>query len=585
MLNFKKEGWNLGEILPGTNNKRIFTLMKKISFNVKNFEKYKEKIKPTIKAEKFFSMLKDSEKIAGTLARLEGYTNLNFYTDTSNPLALKLKKQTEQFCAEKVNQMLFFDFFWKKLDDKNAKRILRKAGTYRYFLKNLRKFRKYILKEEEEKIINIKDVTGKSVLGSLYSILTSKFLFEMEEKGKKKKFTRDQLTKFIYSNDKEVRKKAYLTLYVPFKQEKEIISEIYRAIVLDWKNENINLRGFKKAISIVNLNNDVPDEAVENLFYSCKKNVSIFQNYFKLKAKILGIQKFSRYDIYAPVGKPKEYNFNEAMRFVLDSFRLFNEDFYKNSLKLFKNKHVDSEARKGKRTGAFNFSIVPDLLPYVSINFAGHFKDIFIVAHELGHAVHGIFASRNSFFNFHPPLPLAEISSIFAEMLVYDYLFKKSNLDFKKYHLFSRLDDLYATIQRQAFFSIFEEEAHKKMENSSMHEIAEIYKKNLKQQFGNSLILPDDFRWEWLTIPHFYEDPFYCYSYAFSNLLVLSLYERYKKEGKDFIPVFLDLLRAGGSQEPEKLLAKHGFKIRSTNFWKQGFKLIEGLVKEAKNVG
>lgn len=577
---FKKQKWDLSELISGP----IEEFFKKIELKTKNFEKFRKLLNPKIKPELFLKILKENEEICKMLARLSGYAELLFFSNTQNKEAIKLKTQVEQFSADIENRILFFSLFWKKLQEKEARRILKRAFQYRYFLKNLRKFRKYTLKESEEKIINLKDVSGESALKTLYFMLVNKFLFELELKGEKKYFTRNQLAEFFRSPDKELRKKAYIAFYTPFKHNKELITEIYRAIVLDWKNENIKLRGFKDAISVRNLLNDLSDKTVENLFSVCENNVDVFQKYFKIKAKAMGIKKLTRYDIYAPIGKQKKMHYNETMQIVFEAFKEFCPCFYRHALKLVKKKHIDSEIRKGKVAGAFNYPVVPEVLPYVLINPSKTFYSALEIAHELGHAIHSIFSSKNSFFNYHAPLPIAEIASIFCEMLVYDKMFEKEQKEFKKHLIFHQIDDFYATIQRQVFFSIFEKDVHANIQKLSSEEIALLYKKNLKKQFGNSIFLPEDFKWEWLTISHFYESPFYCYSYAFANLLVLSLYERYKREGKDFLSSYLNLLKAGSSKEPEKLLQEHDFNIRSKNFWQNGFKFIKEIIKKAKNV-
>src|SRR6266540_2325953 len=139
---------------------------------------------------------------------------------------------------------------------------------------------------------------------------------------------------------------------------------------------------------------------------------------------------------------------------------------------------------------------------------------------------------------------------------------------------------MYATIMRQAFFTIFEIEAHKHIveQNVTIDNIANLYMNNLRNQFGNSIHISDDFKWEWLYIPHFFHTPFYCYAYSFGNLLVLSLYQQFKREGESFVPKYIEILHAGGSQKPEELLKSIGMDITRDSFWQQGFDFIEKKV-------
>jgi oligoendopeptidase F len=146
---------------------------------------------------------------------------------------------------------------------------------------------------------------------------------------------------------------------------------------------------------------------------------------------------------------------------------------------------------------------------------------------------------------------------------------------------------MYATIMRQAYFTLFEIDPHRAVaeQNATIDAVSELYLNNLKEQFGDSVSITRDFQWEWLYIPHFYHTPFYCYAYSFGNLLVVSLYQQYKSEGKEsFIPKYLNILSAGGSRKPEELLKDSGIDISKAEFWQQGFDLIAAKILELKNM-
>jgi oligoendopeptidase F len=147
------------------------------------------------------------------------------------------------------------------------------------------------------------------------------------------------------------------------------------------------------------------------------------------------------------------------------------------------------------------------------------------------------------------------------------------------------MDDAYLTILRQAYFAIFEKQAHTLvLQNASVDELAAAYLENLKEQFGDAVDVSEDFKWEWVSIPHFYHTPFYVYAYAFGQLLVLSLYQQYKVEGEAFKPRYLKMLSAGGSQAPAKICAEAGIDIRSEKFWQRGFDYLERLVEQLEEM-
>jgi oligoendopeptidase F len=287
--------------------------------------------------------------------------------------------------------------------------------------------------------------------------------------------------------------------------------------------------------------------------------------------------------LYAPAAaniKEKNYSYNTSVKLVFESLGKFSETLEMFARKVFDENHVDSSIRRGKRDGAFCSTLTPKITPYVLVNFTGKSRDVFTLAHELGHAVHSQAAQDRSILVQDAPLPLAETASTFSELLLYDNLSDKISDNEKKIILSEKIDDLYATILRQSFFTIFEIDAHKQIGNGTTVEgISKIYLQNLKEQFGNSINLSEDFAIEWSCIPHFYHTPFYCYAYSFGNLLALSLFQRYKKEGKDFVPAYINILAAGGSKKPEKLLSEYGFNIRSPKFWQEGFDYVKEQVK------
>jgi oligoendopeptidase F len=349
----------------------------------------------------------------------------------------------------------------------------------------------------------------------------------------------------------------------------------------------IDLRGYTSPISVRNLGNELPDAVVDTLLEVCRRNTGLYQRYFQLKAKLLGMHRLRRYDIYAPVAHAeKTIEFEAAAQLVLDSFRQFSPQIAQAASRVFEQNHLDFEARPGKRGGAFCYSVTPKHTPWVLVNFTGRIRDVSTLAHELGHAVHAILASGHSVLNYHAPLPLAETASVFAEMLLSDRLLREEGDPLvQRDLLMSILDDAYATVQRQAFISIFERTAHDRIEaGCTSEELASLYLQNLTEQFGEAVEISEEFAWEWITIPHIYHSPFYPYAYSFGQLLVLALYQQYLNEGDNFLPRYLKLLSFGGSAEPQAILAEAGLDITSPDFWQGGFNVLQSYLNRLEQI-
>ena len=437
--------------------------------------------------------------------------------------------------------MLFFDIWFKKrINEHDADRLIESVSPeYREYLRHKRLLARYTLTEPEEKVVSILDVTGTNALVKIYDRMTSGFEFDMTiEKGKKilkRKFSnKEKMLSLIRSEKPEEREAVYKSLWFVYKKNSGVIGEIYLNRVMKWHNEYVNMRGFASPISARNVYNNLDDTTVQALFDVCKGNTVIFRRYFKEKARMLGVKKLKRYHLYAPLpsksGHQKKFTYRKSVDIVLKTFEDFDSQFRDFAERVFIERHIDSQIRNNKQGGAFCSSVTPKISPYVLLNFGGKLRDVSTMAHEFGHAIHSLAASNMPIIVSHAPIPLAETASVFAEMLLNDSLHKRLTNKERKVLLAEQIDDMYATIMRQAYFTLFEIEAHKAIanNNATIDKVAQLYLDNLSEQFADSIDMSADFQWEWLYIPHFYHTRFYCYAYSFGNLLVMSLYQQFK---------------------------------------------------------
>jgi oligoendopeptidase F len=579
--------WDLSELFPGFDSPELQEAFDNVEEQVASFEGVRGKLTPDIDSETFLEVVRASEETSRVLNRVYAFAGLSFAADTQDQNAQRLMGRVQQFVAEIQNRTLFFNLWWKDLDDSNAQRLMDNSGDYRYYLEEIRHFKPHTLSEAEEKVINLKDVTGSNALVNLYDAITNRYVFKLEVNGEVKEMTRAQLQPYIQGPDPDLRAKAYQELYRVYGEDGLVLGQMYQTRARDWYNENITMRKFSSPMAVRNLANDVPDEAVNVLMDVTKKNSKTFQRYFKLKAKHIGMERLRRYDIYAPVAKSdKAFEFGDAAQMVLESFRAFEPQVGELAQRVFDQDHLDSEVRKGKQSGAFCASINPENTPYVLMNFTARARDVATLAHELGHAIHAMLASHHSTFTFHSSLPLAETASTFGEMILTEKLLaEETDEAVRRDILFKQMDDAFATILRQIYFAMFEREAHDMIQkNASIDELSAAYMENLREQFGDSVELSDEFKWEWVSIPHIYHTPFYVYAYAFGQLLVFSLYQQYKAEGESFKPKYLKILSAGGSEAPEKILSDAGIDIRSAKFWQGGFDVLSRMVDELEKL-
>ena len=578
--------WDLSELLPAASEEIIVERLASLEVMVQSFEGRRDGLSAEMGQAALLEVVRQYEALVAQVDVLAAYGYLWFAADTQDQKALDFKNRIEQVLTDVQNRVLFFSLWWKQLDDESADALLPEGSEHadgRHFLQNLRRLRPFTLEEHSEQLINLKDADGMDAVLTLYSMLTNRLEFQLEVDGEQKSLTRDQLVANVYSPDPDLREATYRELFRGFESEATLLGQIYIHRLRDWYSENVQLRGFTSPIAVRNMANDIPDEAVETLLEVVREKSSIYQRYFRLKAELLGMKRLRRYDVYAPLaGSQKEIPYSEGVGLVLDTFASFHPEVAARAERVFAEGHIDSAIRKGKKGGAFCYTVLPSQTPWLLANYTGRVRDVATLAHELGHAIHSMMAADHSVLTQHPVLPLAETASVFAEMLLTDRLLAEEQDPLVRRDLLaSAVDDIYATVLRQAFFVRFEIAAHDAVRaGKTVADLNALYLAELEEQFGDSVEIDSDFQHEWITIPHIYHTPFYCYAYSFGQMLVLALYRRYKEQGEAFIPGYLELLAAGGSQRPQEILTQVGVDITDPDFWRGGFSVVEDLIDQ-----
>jgi len=586
MAGYTQTRWSLADLFPSLEAPELRLAIADLERRSTAFENYRARLVDEISEGEFLQIIQELEVINKKASNIDAFAGLSFAADTQQQSAQTLLAQVQQLVAEMENRTLFFSLWWKSLADKPAERLATAAGDYRYWLEQMRLFTPHTLSEAEEKVVNIKNTTGASAFHNLYDSITNRYEFHLTVAGEARELTRGELMAHVRGHDPELRKAAYQELYRVYGEEGPILGQIYQTLVRDWRNEQLDLRSFSAPIAARNLMNDIPNPIVDTLLEVGQRNARLFQRFFRLKARLLGMERLRRYDVYAPVAQSsKTYSYPAAAELVLDSFGRFDPKLARLAQRVFDEHHLDSEVRKGKRSGAFCSTVSPDLTPWVLVNYQGRADDVATLAHELGHAVHSMLAEHHSLFTQHSSLPLAETASTFGEMLLVDRLLETDEDEsIRRDLLFRQVDDAYATIMRQTFFALFERQAHELIyQGASVDDLSAAYMQNLEAQFGDSVEIGAEFRWEWVSIPHIFEVPFYVYAYAFGQLLVLSLYRQYRAEGEPFKPRYLKILAAGGSKAPVKVLAEAGIDAFDADFWQGGFDEIASLVERLES--
>ncbi len=570
--------WDLSALFDSIPEAEEF--LKQAIFRAKEFEKkYKNRLY-TLTPEEFIEVLKEYEDIWENIGRALTYIYLIFATDSSKGNFLA---KFQELATKAEEHLIWFELEFIHLPIDKQQRFIDNAGIYKYYLLHLQEEAPYKLSEKEEKILMKKDLTSSSAFNRLFDETLSrlKFFFEGEY------LSEEEILSKLYSPNRDERKKAQVSLTLGLKPHQNLLSFIYNQVKKDWKIDYIDIRGYDEPEEPRHLANKVSKKSVDALINTVNENTDIVAEYYKTKKELLGYEKLYDYDRYAPIklsDKTPEISFEEAKELVLRAFKNFSPTFYEIALKAFDEKWIDVYPKEGKRGGAFSHSATPAAHPYVLLNYTNKRRDVFTLAHELGHAIHQYLAREVGYLNQDTPLTTAETASIFAEMLLFEEIKKYLNKEELIETYAAKLEDIFATLFRQIVFTNFERRVHS-FDELKPEEFNKIWMEENQKMFKESVYLTDNYKIWWSYIPHFIHSPFYCYAYSYAQLLVLSLYKLYKEGFENFEEKYIEFLSQGGSIPPKKqFIELFGLDIEKEDFWQKGIDVVKEMVNEFKGI-
>jgi oligoendopeptidase F len=580
--------WDLSDLYAAPDDPAIEADLSRALEQCRNFAERHRGGVAGLSAADLAAAIDELEGLNESVVRAACYSQLLFAADTSDPRNGALMQRVQERVTEIRNTLIFFELEWVALEADDAAVFLADPAlsNRRHFLDSMRRYRPHVLSEPEECILEETANTGSRAFGRLFDEIMSSMRFEMNSNGEREDLGEEEVLSRLYSPDRDVRRAAASALSVGLRANAGPLAFIFNTLVQD-KAVSDRLRSYSAPMGARNLANEIADSSVDALLSACVENYPLVARYYRLKAKILDLDTLEDYDRYAPLpGSDRDVSFEEAKNLVLDAYRDFCPEMADIAQRFFDEHWIDAELRPGKRGGAFSASTLPSVHPYVLLNYTGNPRDVMTVAHELGHGVHQTLASAQGLFEQDTPLTTAETASVFGEMLVFRRLMKnEADPKARLALLCGKLEDAFATVFRQVCMTRFEESLHAARREEgelAMSRIDALWLEANRPMFEDSVHLSDDYGCWWLYIPHFVHSPFYCYAYAFGELLVLALLRCYDEQGDAFAPRYLDLLRAGGSDSPEALLARLDLDIADPAFWKGGLALLEEMVEQAE---
>ena len=514
------------------------------------------------------------------------YAYLNWSTDTAEPARGALLQKVREAYTAISTTLLFFDLEWTRVPDDQADALLAddRLAFCKHHLEVARLQKPYLLSEPEEKILIEKSNTGRSAWNRFFDETVSDMRFIVDGK----ELTQQQVLARLHDADRDRRRTAAKAFSEGLRGNLRSLTFIFNTILAD-KALDDRLRGYPSWITSRNMSNEVADEDVEALIDAVQDGYSHVQRFYGIKQQLLGIDSMTEYDRYAPIGEADRHiDWATAREMVLSSYTDFHPQMGAITERFFEENWIDAALGEAKRGGAFSHGCVPSAHPYILLNYTGKIRDVQTLAHELGHGVHQYLSREQGIYHADTPLTTAETASVFGEMLVFQRLMKaESDPKNRLAMLMGKIDDTIATVFRQVSMNRFEDRIHRERRSGgelSAEALSTAWMETQRPMFGDSVQLSDDYSVWWSYIPHFLHTPGYVYAYAFGELLVLALYQKYQESGSGFADQYIELLRSGGRDWPHVLVGQLGVDLRDPAFWAGGVQAIGDMVDEAEGL-
>ena len=576
--------WNLDDLYPGE-EPALAAMADAEEAAVSIAEKYRTRV-AALDPHGFGALLDELERLHDDAGRVYTYAYLRWVTDTADAARGSFLQKVKEAYSRISQHVVFFETEFAALNDDEAALLVGSEALSgrRHFLELQRLSRQYLLSEPEEKILAETSVNGRQAWNRFFDETISAMTFDLAGET----LSEQELLAKLHDADREVRRTAALSFTEGLEKEARLLTYVTNTLAAD-KASTDRLRGYESWIASRNLSNEIEAESVNTLVESVTGRYDLVRRFYELKKRLLGYDVLNDYDRYAPVGEStRRFSWDEAKESVLAAYGTFDPEMGDIAGKFFEHAWIDAAVVTGKRGGAFSHGAVPSVHPYVLMNYTGRARDVQTLAHELGHGVHQYLSREQGIFHSDTPLTTAETASVFGEMLVFKMLLEGEQDPANRLAmLVGKIDDTMATVFRQITMNRFEDRVHTQRRTTgelTTSELSEHWIQTQEAMFGGSVLMGDHYRLWWSYIPHFLHTPGYVYAYAFGELLVLALYQRYLDEPEPFVGRYRALLAAGGSNWPHELLRPFGIDLRNPTFWGQGLAAVERMVTDAEEL-
>lgn len=582
--------WDLSDLYAGVDDPKIHSDINSLNSKIQEFDgEYRGKIVESSSAQFVRQCLEMYSEIMNGMRKLDVFASLEHSTHTDVEEYGVFFQRISTATTHMQTALVFVETQLITLSDTKLKELVDEEilEPFRHYLRLRGDKKPHYLSEDAERIMQQKSLTGNQAFIRLHEqkSVSQKVAFALP--GEEEKLvSEDYVLHLLRDSRREVRKSAMIAVGEIAQKSAGDTTFIYNTLIQDY-TIHASLRGFASGQDMRHMENELQRPVVETLVGVVTDSYSLVQDYYKFKREVMGVDELFDYDKYAPVSDDaKMYSFAEARDMIQTAMQEFSPKFAEVSALFFDNNWIDAGLSPHKRGGAFCAYGTPDIHPYVFMNYHGSMRDVFVLAHELGHGLQGYMARHQNVLQYDWPLPIAETASIFSEMFLFKSLMAREVDPARKLHMYmAKIEEMFATVFRQISMYQFELRAHEMRHRDgelSKNQLNIIWQEVQYEMFGDSLQLTKGQEAFWGLVPHFFHTPFYVYSYAFGQLLTLSLFSIYEKHPTGFVEKYAEFFAQSGAKSPEDLLNIFGVDMHDASFWKQGIDEIKTLFESAQ---
>ena len=578
----KKYTWNLDVIYSDFECfDKDYNKAKKMIKRLKNYDK-----KMILDSDSFYETIKLYFDIDRIVSKLSVYTSLSFDLNTSNNNKQELCEKISNLRSDFNTNSYFIVPSILKLNSKTLKKFYKeniKLNDYKFYINEVYRYNKHILSDSEEKILSgISKIIGSSYdTYELFKDCDMSFDEIIDENGRKVYLTNSNYSLFIESKDRNVRERAFNTLYSEYKK----YSNTFASLISTNMKELSTLAKLQKYDSAIQMSlfaDDVDISVYDNLIDSVHEKINYIYEYYDLKKKILGLDELHLYDVYVPIVEEfdKKYNYEEAKEIILKVLSVFGDEYINKVKEGLDSRWIDVYPTKNKRTGGYSGGSY-DTYPYILLNYQDKYNDMSTLIHEMGHSMHSYYSrSYNNYQDSEYRIFVAEVASTVNELLLSYYMLDNSNSREERLFILNNLMELYrATIYRQTMFAEFEKKISGMIDNDealTADKLCNMYYDLNKFYFGNTVVVDDYIRYEWERIPHFYYE-FYVYKYATGLSAATIIVKNILSHKDGAVDGYIEFLKCGSKKNPIQSLKLAGVDLTKKE-------VVTSALDEFKNI-